>query len=254
MSAADEEQRDELFRQFKAELTHDPTLRVSRADGSSPCELAARPGTAHGLDDLGCQVRVRAFYPHFSFDKETHKPVNQSDKRLNPAALVEIEHNGKKEERWVFAKFPDFKGKEAQALPFRVTLDCPLAGKRTTPDFVLVTIDRRAHEVWVRYDGNITARPVRVGERIDAPGSRYDFHIARFVESGRLVEECRPSDTKGAITALQATTTDASGRPLVVWLELGKKRVISTDKGRLVVSFGPRQIAPAAGRHDKAAP
>ena len=253
MSVADKEQRNELFRQFEEELTREPTLHVSRSDGSGSHALPARVGAARVFEALACQVRVHKFYPHFAFDRQTREPTNRSDQRLNPAALIEIEREGKKEKRWVFAKFPDFKAQEAQALPYRVTLDCPVAKTSATPDFVLLTVARTAHEVWARHQGDISARPIAIEERVDIAGSRYSFQIARFIRSGRLIEEYRPSEAKDAVAVLRVATTDVSGEPLSVWVELGKQCAIPVEKGRLLVSFGRAQTAPATGQH-KATP
>ena len=87
------------------------------------------------LDDLDCKIRVRKFYPDYAMDRTTLIPINQSDRRRNPAALVDIEHDGVTEARWVFAKFPGFQSRDSVKLPYQVTLDCPAqsASRSDTP-------------------------------------------------------------------------------------------------------------------------
>jgi hypothetical protein len=238
-SVANQNERNELFRQFEEELTRAPVLRVSRLDGSDLRILPAGPGTDQDLEDLKCSVRVLSFYPHFTMDKETAKPANRSDKRVNPAALVEIEHQGRKEQRWLFAKFPDFKATKRENLPYRVTLDCPLEPTGTTPDFVLVLIGGDVHEVWTRFRGAIREQQIVVGEQVSVPGSQYSFRIARFIPSGRLVEQYRPAEGKGGVPALLIDTAGVARSQGLVWLQMGDKRVIDTEAGSLELWFGP---------------
>jgi len=247
MSVADKQQRDELFEQFKKEPTRPPRLIVSRADRSDSRALPVEAGAVHVLKDLGCKVRILGFYSHYGMDKKTKKPVNRSKKRINPAVHMEIERDGKTERRWVFARFPDFKMHDAEQLPYRTLLDCPIDRRRPTPDFVLVTIGRARHEVWSRRDGKSLSEPIALKDRLKVTGSQYTFHLARFVPSGRLVERYRPTEAKLGVPALQIEVPDA-GNQSMLWLELGKQRVISTPKGRLVVAFGPRSVDVPGGR------
>lgn len=251
-SVADRDERDELFRLFEEEWTRAPVLRVSRLDSSGLEVLPAEPGTAQNLKDLQCRVRVLSFYPHFTMDKATAKPSNRSDKRENPAALVEIEHQGRKEERWVFAKFPDFRALKEVNLPYKITLDCPLEPSGTTPDFVLVLTGGEAHEVWIRHGGDIRERPIAVGEKIGVPGSQYTFHIAEFIPSGRLVERYRPAEGRGGVPALLVDMANVAGPTEDVWLEMGETRVIGTEAGPLKLWFGPEYATvhtPATPTH-----
>jgi len=147
MSVADEAQRDELRRQYETEFTRDPTLFVARADGSGGHSLTVKVDAVQTFEDLNCKVRVRKFYTDYAMDRATQTPINQSDRRRNPAVLVDIEREGVTETRWVFAKFPGFEPQEGERLPFRVTLDCPAQAASEVADFVLVTIGRKTHEV-----------------------------------------------------------------------------------------------------------
>ncbi|UCG32015.1 MAG: hypothetical protein JSU68_10160 [Phycisphaerales bacterium] len=242
-SVANQDERDELLRQFKEEWTRAPMVRVSRLDGSGLLTLPADPGTTQAFEELKCSVRVLSFYPHFSMNKETAKPENRSEKRENPAALVEIEHQGRKEERWVFARFPDFKAREKESLPFKVTLDCPLEPTGKTPDFLLVLIGREDHEVWVRFEGAIREQPIAVGEKISVPGSQYTFHIAQFIPSGRLIENYRPAEGRGGVPALLVDTAGVASLRGPIWLQMGEMRVIGTEVGPLKLWFGPESGA-----------
>jgi len=249
MAVADDQEREVLFRLYKNEMIRPPVLRIRSADGGQGSELEARVGASRRFEALGCTVHVREFYPHFSYNRKTGEPTNESDKRFNPAALIELQSAGKKEERWVFSRFPDYEMKEEVSLPFHVTLDCPTGRKRETPDFAIVVIDRRRHEVWIRHEGKTTSMELAADQHIEVPNSNYEFHITRFVSSGRLTEEYLASAEKGAVTALQISTLDASGKPATVWLELGKQRVIDCAKGRLFVRFDPAMAAPPRQHH-----
>jgi len=247
MAVDNREQREELYRQFENELTRAPALRISKVDDDGWRTVPAEVGALQTLDDSGCTVRVQAFYPDFTFDKETGKPLNQSDARRNPAALVELECDGTKEERWVFAKFPKFEAEPGQALPYRLMLDCPLETKRKTPDFVLVTVDRKIHEVWTRHQNEITSTETAVDKRTDVPGSSYTFHVAKFIPAGRLIEKYEATEARGAVPALQLEAEVAAGRRETIWLEKDKPRVVTMPPGPVVVSFGaPRSPVPPA--------
>ena len=247
MAVADEDERNELFGQFENELIGQPTLLISGLAGQSSHELPAKPGVVRNFDDLGCKIRVREFFPHFGMDHQTNKRSTLSNKRVNPAALVEIEHEGAQEERWVFSRFPGFHAAEPEELPFRVSLDCPLEPQSNVPDFALVTIGRVSHELW-RHEGKESlSKQITLNERIGVPGSQYTFHIAQFVPQGRLIERYRAIDKRPAVAALQIETTDASGDRLVIWLEKGKERVVSTAAGPMTVLFGPRHADAPKG-------
>jgi hypothetical protein len=247
MVVADRGQRDELFAQFENELAREPTLLISRTDEGGSRELPVKPGAVRVLDDLGCKIHVRRYHPHFAIDPQTNKPVNLSDKRVNPAVLVEIEHDNQKEERWVFAKFPDFRADTADGLPFRVTLESPPETRSDTPDFALVTVGRAGHELWRHEGGKNTSKRIGLNELVEVPGSRYTFHIARFVSSGRLVEKYVPTDGKQGLAVLQIETTDLKGAPTAIWLERGKRRVVPTVKGPMTIAFGPRRPEALGG-------
>jgi hypothetical protein len=247
MRAADTKQRDELFEQFKTELTRPPRLIVARPDGSGAREVTAEAGAMHTLDELGCNIRVESFFSDYAMDNKTKQPVNQSPKRLNPAALVEIEQEGKKERRWVFAKFPDFKAGKGEGLPYRITLDCPQEKENPTPDFALVTVGRSDNQAWIRHEGRTTSRPATPDERIEIAGAQYTFRVMQFEPAARLVEEYRPTEQKAAVTALQCEWVDGSGARVPVWLELNTPRVVPLAKGPVVLTFAPRQAAPAGG-------
>ncbi len=242
MAVEDQAQRDELFRQFENEFTRAPKLLITNRAGGRPHELPVKAGAARELDDLKCRVRVERFYPDFAFDQESGKPINQSDELLNPAVLVEIEHAGQKHEQWVFAKFPDFQAAQTEALPCNLRLDCPIASKRTVPDFAVVTVGADQHEAWTRQADTCTSVPLALQEPVKVGGSQYTFSITRYVPTGQLVETYHaPAGGRGGVPALQLETTDASGAHVEVWLPLGKQRAVPVANGTLVLSFGPRQ-------------
>jgi hypothetical protein len=248
MAVADPQQRDELFRQFEQELTRTPMLRITRVGSDEFAELPAKPGETRTFENLGVTVTVRRFYSDFGLRDDTKEPINRSDKLLNPAALVEIDDHGKKEEQWVFAKFSDFMAHESGALPYRVTLDCPLERKSPIPDYVIATVARARHEVWTRYQDQTTSKPLELNESTKVAGSKYSFALTRFLPSGRLVETYRPTEGKGAVTALRVDITGATGAsPAPCWLELGKPRVIPTQVGPLTLTFASRPAGSTGG-------
>ena len=248
MAVADKAEREELFAQFENELTGKPTLRISKPDGGDPVTLPVEPGATRKLPDLGCTIRVQSFFPHFGIHEMTKQPANMSDRRLNPAALVEIERNGKKETQWVFAKFPGFRAEKLAGPPFEMALDCPLENQDNTPDFALVSVGSDGHELWRHENGKSTAKPIAIDEPTEVPGSQYAFHIAKFVPAGRLVEEYHPAEGRSAVPALRIETTDAAGEPTILWLEFGKPRIISTAKGPMSIVFGPRSAESSGGQ------
>jgi len=247
MAVENRQQRDDLYEQFRHEFTRPPRLLITNTKTGQSGELAAETGQVAALADLGCQVRVQEFFPDFALDSKSKKPINQSEKRLNPAALVEIEYQGRREKRWAFAKFPDYKTGKTELLPFRIALDCPTDKQSKTPDFMLLSVDRAALELWVRHQGRTSVKPLEGPQRVEIAGSQYAFYVARFVPSGRLVEEYLPTQGKGGVSALQVRTSDAAGKPTTIWLELGKQRVVPTTKGPLTVAFGPRRPTSTGG-------
>ena len=241
-------ERETLFQQFRDELTRPPRLLVGRAGEQKTRELSAEPGSTHTVDEPACRIRVAAFYPHFALDESTRQPTNQSEKRLNPAVQVEIEMEGKKETRWVFAKFPDFKMGEGATLPVRLTLDCPSETPSATPDFVVVTIGRAAHEVWSRYGGAVESRAALLDQKVKVPPSQYAFQIAQFVPAARLVERYLPTEGRSGTPALEVETTDAAGQPVTLWLGLDQQRMIATKSGPMAITFTAKQSGmPGAG-------
>ncbi len=254
VAVANEQERDELHRQFAEELTRKPKLIIHGTDGDTQKTVPCEKGRSATIKELGCRIRVLEFYPHYGLDLDAKKPVNRSEKRLNPAALIEIEQNGKTEQRWVFGKFPQFQAEQGQGLPIEIRLDCPLHREQDRPDFVIVTVNRTRHELWSRHAGKQAYRKIDIGEKANVGGARYTFHVAKFTPSGRLVEAYRKVSGKGGVTALQIEFTDASGARTPLWLELGKPRVISTAQGPLTVAFGPRQAdRPAKGHAARSA-
>ncbi len=240
--------REELYRQFETELTREPKLYVSRANGDGVRELPLEIDVVNALRELDCKVRVLRFYPNLTIDPQTQQPVNTSDQRLNPAALVEIEHKGKKEERWVFARFADFKMHETDTLPVNVKLDCPMEVANPVPDFVVVAVKPPGHELWSRHAGVTASRVIALKEAVPIPGSQYTFHLAKFAASGRLVETYEPTDGREAVSALQIEIVDATGKRTTVWLELGRQRIVRNVTGPLAVEFATqRKTGPGPG-------
>ena len=247
LTVADRAQRDELLHQFENEFTRPPKLQISRWSGGTSHELDMTLDASQTLDDLKCTVRVRGFFTDYAMDDEAKKPISRSDRRVNPAALVEIEYDGRTEQRWVFAKFPEFSRKDDNPWPFRVILDCPVENSGPTPDFALLTVDRALQEVWVRREGKTTVKPLSLQEPIEISGSQYRFQAASFVPAGRIVENYRAADGAAGTPAIRIEVPDPTGSPALLWLELGKPRVVPTVQGPMTVVFAARQPAAPGG-------
>ncbi len=245
MTVSDQSQRDKLFAQFKAELSRTPRLVIRGPRKGAPITLEARPGAHRTIGSGTDRIQVLDYFPYFGMDDKTKLPVNRSDERVNPAALIEIEGAGRKVRRWVFAKFPDFKQNQSQEMPYHITLDAPVTGRHHLPDYALVTVGLKRHEVWCRYQGECTSEALAVGKKVDVKGRNFTFDIASFVPSGRLVESYTASDKKGAVPALRLETTDGAGARVSMWLEPGKERIIPTKRGplRVLMTLGPTALS-----------
>ncbi len=240
-------ERDELFGQFENEFTREPKLVVSRPDGSNPHELPLSMDTTQAVDELHCTIRVRQFMPHYAVDRANKTPVNQSDRRVNPAALVEIEAGGETETRWIFAKFPEFDQRRDESIPVHVVLDCPVQGEGESPDFALVTVGRKNHEVWIRTRESTTVQAIETKDTVDIPGSQYHFGIARFVPSGTMIESYRSDEQGKAPPALEVEYTNEKNAPTRLWLALGHYRKIATPVGAMIVSLNVKGEAQPTG-------
>ncbi len=258
MSVIDQRQREELFNQFKVELTRPPKVLISRIGRDAVRELAASEGAVKTFEDLGCTVRVLKYWPHYSRDKEKNTTYSASDKRSNPAVEVEIQWRDNTDRRLLFARFPEYNVKQTDAMPFRVILDCPPDTPNPLPDFALVTVGKTGHEVWTRYHDQITSRSVLPDDKVDIPDSPYTFHIARFVPQAELVESYHPvGQDEDGVAALQIETMDVLGTPSTLWLRHGQAQTIETAKGPLELIFGRPRAGSAVmhgGRSENTVP
>ncbi len=81
------------------------------------------------LHQNGYELEVKRFIPDFTLGKN-NEVVSRSREMRNPAVKIILYHDGKKvEDKWIFAKFPDFHG--AQEGPFRFAF-LNYAGKEYT--------------------------------------------------------------------------------------------------------------------------
>ncbi|MCB9849870.1 MAG: hypothetical protein H6817_04120 [Phycisphaerales bacterium] len=248
MAVADDAQRDDLYRQFEQELTRPAQVLIAGEASEPPAAIPARPGETYTDPRSGQTVKVLKFMPHFGMDQDAGEAVNQSDKRINPAVLVEVKHGGEKEEHWLFAKFPEFKMHGDAATPLRMRLDCPVEVERPAPDLVIVTVAKSRQEVWIRHEGKVHAEHASLNEAIKIPASNYVCTIEAFVPSGKLVETYVATDNRNAVTAIEVDVPDASGSNAAIWLEMNKPRVVDSPLGTLTLTFTTRQ-AVAAGGH-----
>ncbi len=246
MTVDDKDHRDRLFYDFETEYIRSPTLHVAASDGSSAGSFVAEPGTIHELAELSGRVRVREFYPHYAISDKTNKPTNLSVKRVNPAILVELETDGIREERWVFAQFPDYATTAPRQIPWKVTLDCPAEGKAPRPDVAVVFTKPATWEVWIRHAGRTKAYAASADKFFDLPSSQYRFRLEHLIPSGRLVESYRPVDGSSGVQAIRVESVDDKDQPVVVWLTPNKPHVLATRSGPMTLQL-VTELAPGGG-------
>ncbi len=249
MEVKDKAERDTLYEEFETEFTRDPRLRVASAGGGDTQVFGVKTGTVKTLEKPKCRITVLEFYPHYAKDDKTGKPTNVSYRRMNPAVHVKIEADGKTEKRWIFSKFPDFAAGEGDKLPLLVKLDCPAQAKVPAPDVVLLTVGRKTNEVWVRYDGKITAAAFAADEPVKLPNSQYEFTLTRFVAHGKLVEVYVPATGRGGTPALLVEVPgELKGSKTDVWLALNRPAPLQIE-GRAVTALFALDVGGAGGGH-----
>lgn len=248
MGVQSKSQRDELLEQFRTELTREPVVRVGTQDRSKWAEFPMKTGSEHVAEEVGATVRVLAFLPDYIVDRKTGKPETESDKRLNPAVLVEIFQGGKTEQRWVFAKYPDFGKAAGSQLPVRVELDCPVEAKNPMPDFAVVTTGGAPPEVWMRDDGEVTVQTWSPGLRVEIPKTQYGFELRAFHGSARMLEEYEPTDER-ASAALQVEIARPMGESKTVWIGMDQRRTIQVGGEVVSLYFGQKTGGSPKGGH-----
>jgi len=235
MTADDRDDHDQLLQDFETEHTRPPMLHVARPNGSSAGSFLAEPGTIHEVPGLSGRLRVRAFYPHYAISDKTNKPTNLSFKRVNPAILIELEAGDIREQRWVFAQFPDYTTGVPQRIPWKVTLDCPAEGKAPRPDMAAVFTRPSTWEVWIRHAGRTQVHDARPDTYFDVPSSQYRFRLEQLIPSARLVESYRPVDDQNGVQAIRVESVDEAGRPVAIWLTPNKLHIMSTRHGSMTL-------------------
>ncbi len=239
-------ERDTLWSQFETEMTRDPVLRARRTEEGKVVELPMTAELARKLPDSPCTIRVLEFMPHYGIDDSTSKAVNQSDKRLNPAAHIEIDCAGTLERRWVFAKFPNYSTGKDSDLNVQVALDCPVDAERAVPDFAFVATTKNGVELWSRAEGKARATPVKPNGTVKITGSQYTFSIRTFVAAAEL-KETFVSAGKGGEPAILLSMDGAEGDRSELWLSRSKARTLPTQLGPLTLIFDSRGGSSAGG-------
>lgn len=247
MAVADAGQGGTLFRLFETEFTRPPTLHISDQEGRNGAELVAEVGKAATSAELNATVTVKQFFPDYAIDKSTLAPSNQSERRRNPAARVEIKQGDKVEDRWVFSKFPDFSHAGTARMPVRVTLDCAMETEGTTPDFAVVSVGRSSHEVWSRTGGRATRSSLSVDQTVGVPGSAYGFRMTAFVPSAKIVESFRAAEKGKGRPAVELTFAGEGHAEGRFWLEIGQTRRIPVPGGTVWVGLTDQVSAAPKG-------
>ena len=244
MAVKSKAERDALWRQFETEFTRVPEIVVRGSKGSVEQRIPAEVGRTYELDNPPGKLTVKKFHPDCGMDRSTGEAKNQSERRRNPAVLIEIEGAGTQESRWVFAKFPGFAPAQGHVLPYQVTLDCAIEPAEGLPDFAIVAVGDGT-ELWTRSNGATKAGTIAAGEKVPVPGSSYQFEIGRIVSSARLTEFYK-KDEKGK-AALEVEYVGSDAEPGKVWVELGHSRSVNSADGAIMVSFQMRDES-AKGR------
>ncbi len=247
MAVADPGQADTLFRLFETEFTRPPTLHISDRDGRNDVELVAAAGKAATSAELNATVTVKQFFPDYAIDKATLEPSNQSDRRRNPAAWVEVKQGDKVEDRWVFSKFPDFSHAGTARMPVRITLDCAMETEGAAPDFAVVTLGRSSHEVWTRTGGRATRSALSASQTVSIPGSAYGFRMTAFVPSAKIVESFQAAEKGKGRPAVELAFAGEGGGEDRIWLEIGQTRRIPVPGGGVWVGLTDQVSAAPKG-------
>ncbi|MBI1827512.1 MAG: hypothetical protein HY287_18010 [Planctomycetes bacterium] len=249
MSVDSQADADVLRKQFETEFTRPPEIVVSAsgAAAGAPRRFVVQEGATYTLDAMNGKISVRKFYTDYALDREIVRAVNQSARRHNPAVLVEIEQNGVKETRTLFAKFPGFAASRAESLPIDVQLDCPVEPAGDVPDFALLRIKGIGLQVLTRTESGSVARSLDENEFLSISGSPYRFRITRNVPSAKLVESY--SRDEHGKPALEIEFAGKGGAPSREWLEFGHTRNFATASGDVIVSFEARDESSPTGGH-----
>jgi hypothetical protein len=246
MAVKDAARRDALLEQFRTELTRVPAIRIASSDRENWHGLPLDVGRTQDVPELGCAVTVRQFVPDYATDRTTLTASSKSERMKNPAALVDIEHQGIKEAKWVFAKFPGFSEADRQ-LPFRVILDSPIETDGRVPDIAVVAVGNSHHETWIRKDGETTSTPLCINSQQAIPGSQYALRIVQHVTSARLVETYRPVSHGKGRPAIEIEYPDEKGNAARAWLGMGHSRRLATQGGAIVVGLDDCTSTPSKG-------
>lgn len=252
MAVKSKDERDALWRQFETEFTRAPEI-VVRGGGLGELgaqRIAAEVGRTYALDDQKGKITVKKFYPDCGMDRTTGEATNQSERRKNPAVLVEIEFAGLNESRWVFAKFPGFAPAQGHTLPYQVTLDCAVEPAEGSPDFAIVAVGDQA-ELWTRSSGAAKTKPMATDEKVPVPETSYQFNVGRIVPSAAMKEIYKKDENGKA--ALEIEYKGGNGKADKVWIELGHTRSVATVDGPIMVTFHMRDESatgsPNGGGH-----
>lgn len=244
MQVQNEKERTELFAAFEQELTREPRLVIAPTGQGRQSHRIVASDDSRVIPELSLRVRTKQFLPDARMQGAGAAPVNQSARRKNPAAQIELEHNGVTESRWIFAKFPDFGPKADNRLPFDISLDCPIEGAAGFPDFAIVTIPPEKHEAWTRVDNHTKNLSVKIGDRMEIPGAQYVFFMKNFIANAQMMETYI-ADPKGkAPPAIEVEYTHPDGRKKT-WVALRQYRTVTTTAGSAVISLevGARQAS-----------
>lgn len=75
------------------------------------------------------RVSIKRYVPDFVIDRASRDVRSRSEEPNNPAILLSLAGGGRSEERWIFARYPEFKmhsGGEADGIPLKVRFEAPL--------------------------------------------------------------------------------------------------------------------------------
>lgn len=220
-------------------------LTVWPEDGSSPLEVAARPGRAVSVPGSKYKLTVAEYVPHYSINLESKKVVNVSDKPVNPAVRITGDDGTRILEQWVWSKFSSSPHENAK-IPLRMKFaECDLdgaPGKR-----ILITAPGAKR--WLLYSrrGKRRMEKATVGKSYPLADAGYSFKIENIVD-GAIVKTDWKNKSETLLHPAIVATIEQGGAGRQIVLELNEPFHHRTEFGTLVLLY-KRNTAPAVPKN-----
>jgi hypothetical protein len=197
-------------------------------------ELAVEPGGKYLLASGKYSLRVLDYQPDFIYDTKARKPSTRSERPNNPALLVAVgsTNPGHEEERWLFAKMPEF-GRQHGRQEDWVDLEYRYAPARVPAAEELIIVGKTS-ELWKLGHGEIENRASLPPESEGIPElSAAGFKI---YESAREVQVhgTRSKEWKNPVVEIELRH---NGSVQSILLPAAHSEPLRLPDGRTVVAF-----------------